>query len=426
MRLLHVSDWHLGATLGRVDRWPDHQQVLGEQIALARELRPHLILHTGDLFHHPRPAVEDLRRGLWALEELAAVAPVVVLAGNHDSPAMFEVFQRLLALGRLGGGAGRVQFVGRAKLPGDGGLLSLPGDTSGDLEEEIRLAPLPFVHPNALLEAFQVPPERWTAHYTDQVHYVEQALGDGLRDGYDGTRHLLLFAAHLYVGGAVFSNSERRLHVSEAYATRIDHLPSVTYAAFGHIHRPQGLPGGLVVGRYAGAPIPIDFGEEGEQKSVVVVEAAPARPARVEVVPISGGRPLRRVRGTLEELGRMADDIGRAIVLATVATQTPTSDLADQVMARLPAATLLDVHDDCAASRVEIVSGAPDGGEPTLRELFTEFLSQDARQGINADQVLGVFDRLLEAAEAEAEAGVSFDEEALLAPEPAAAGEARP
>jgi exonuclease SbcD len=179
-----------------------------------------------------------------------------------------------------------------------------------------------------------------------------------------------------------------------------------------------------VVGRYAGAPIPIDFGEEGEQKSVVVVEAAPARPARVEAVPISGGRPLRRVRGTLEELGRMADDIGRAIVLATVATQTPTSDLADQVMARLPAATLLDVHEDCAASRVEIVSGAPEGGEPTLRELFTEFLSQDARQGIHADQVLGVFDRLLEAAEAEA--GASFDEEALLAPEPAAAGEARP
>jgi exonuclease SbcD len=69
MRLLHVSDWHLGATLGRVDRWPDHQQVLGEQITLARELRPHLILHTGDLFHHPRPAVEDLRRGLWALDD---------------------------------------------------------------------------------------------------------------------------------------------------------------------------------------------------------------------------------------------------------------------------------------------------------------------------------------------------------------------
>ncbi len=424
MRLLHVSDWHLGATLGRVDRWPDHQQVLGEQIALARELRPHLILHTGDLFHHPRPAVEDLRRGLWALEELAAVAPVVVLAGNHDSPAMFEVFQRLLALGRLGGDPSRLQFVGRARPPGDGGVLSLPGDTSGDLEEEIRLAPLPFVHPNALLEAFEVPPERWTAHYTDQVHYVEQALGDGLRDGYDGTRHLLLFAAHLYVGGAVFSNSERRLHVSEAYATRVDHLPGVTYAAFGHIHRPQALPGGLVVGRYAGAPIPIDFGEEGEQKSVVVVEAAPARPAWVEAVPISGGRPLQRVRGTLEELGRMADDIGRAIVLATVATETPTADLADQVMALLPAATLLDVHEDCAASRVEVVSGAPEGGEPTLRELFAEFLSQDARQGIHADQVLGVFDRLLEAAEAEA--GASFDEEALLVPEPAAAGGARP
>jgi exonuclease SbcD len=424
MRLLHVSDWHLGATLRRVDRWPDHERVLGEQITLARELRPHLILHTGDLFHYPRPAVEDLRRGLWALEELAAVAPVVVLAGNHDSPAMFDIFQRLLSLGRPAAGLGRVQFVGRARPPSDGGLLTLPGDTGGDLEEEIRLAPLPFVHPNALLEAFDVPPERWTAHYTDQVHHVERVLGDGLRHGYDGARQLLVFAAHLYVGGSMFSSSERRLHVSEAYATRVDHLPEVTYAAFGHIHRPQPLPGGLVPGRYAGAPIPIDFGEEGEHKSVVVVEAAPSRPARVEAVPISGGRPLRRVRGTLEELAAMADDIGQAIVLVTVATQTPTPDLADRVQALLPKATVLDVHDDCAASRVEVVSGAPAGAEPTLQELFADYLAETPRPGVQASQVRGVFDTLLEAAEAQTAA--HFDEEALLEVEPAPAGERQP
>jgi exonuclease SbcD len=424
MRLLHLSDWHLGATLGRVDRWPDHEQVLGEQIALARELHPHLILHTGDLFHYPRPAVEDLRRGLWALEELAAVAPVVVLAGNHDSPAMFDIFQRLLSLGRPATAPGRVQFVARARPPGDGGLLTLPGDTDGDLEEEIRLAPLPFVHPNALLEAFEVPPERWTAHYTDQVHLVERALGDALRDGYDGTRQLLLFGAHLYVGGAMFSNSERRLHVSEAYATQVDHLPDVTYAAFGHIHRPQPLPGGLVPGRYAGAPIPIDFGEEGEDKSVVVVEAAPGRPARVETVPISGGRPLRRVRGTLEELVGQAGDIGQAIALVTVATQTPTPDLADRVRALLPQATLLDVHEDCAGSQVEVVAGAPTGAEPTLQELFADYLAEAPRPGVHASRVRGVFDTLLEAAEAETPA--SFDEEALLEVAPAAVGERQP
>ncbi len=418
MRLLHISDWHLGATLGRVDRWADHERVLGEQITLARELRPHLVVHTGDLFHYPRPGVQDLRLAMWALEELAAVAPVVVLAGNHDAPALFDIYQRLLRLGRPAADPGRVRFVGRVRPPGDGGLLLLPGDIGGDLEEEIRLAPLPFVHPNAVLEAFSVPPERWTAHYTDQVHYVEQALGEGLRAGYDGTRQVLLFAAHLYVGGAMFSSSERRLHVSEAYATRVDHVPQVTYAAFGHIHRPQPLPGGLVPGRYAGAPIPIDFGEEGEHKSVVVVEAAPGRPARVEVVPIGGGRPLRRVRGTLQELAGMADDIGQAIVLVTVVTETPTPELADRVRALLPRATVLDIHDDCAASRVEVVSGPPDGAEPTLQELFAEFLADSPRPGVHGGQVRGVFDTLLEAAEAET--AVSFDEEALLDVEAAA------
>ena len=80
-------------------------------------------------------------------------------------------------------------------------------------------------------------------------------------------------------------------------------MPPVSYAAFGHIHKPQPLPG-TVIGRYAGSIIPIDFGEEGEQKGAVVVEATPGRAARVEFVSLAAGRPLE------------LDAIGGAIVRA--------------------------------------------------------------------------------------------------------------
>jgi len=122
----------------------------------------------------------------------------------------------------------------------------------------IRLAPLPFVHASRMLDGFEEP-GTWSAVYADRVHPVEQVLARGLLDGFDNRRDLAIFAAHLYVGGAVLSGSERRVQVGDSYAIHLDHLPPVTYAAFGHIHKPQDLPGGVVSGCYAGSPIQLDF-----------------------------------------------------------------------------------------------------------------------------------------------------------------------
>jgi transposase InsO family protein len=82
------------------------------------------------------------------------------------------------------------------------------------------------------------------------------------------------------------------------------------------------------------------------------------------------------------------------------------------------------VHEDCAGSQVEVVAGAPTGAEPTLQELFADYLAEAPRPGVHASRVRGVFDTLLEAAEAETPA--SFDEEALLEVAPAAVGERQP
>src|SRR5262249_52967317 len=133
----------------------------------------------------------------------------------------------------------------------------------------------------------------------------QQALARGLTHGYDPGRHVLVLVAHLFVTGARFSTSERPLTVSDVYATHCERLPQVSYAAYGHVHRPQRLPG-PVAGRYAGSVVQLDFGEAGEQKEVVIVDAAPGRPARVETRPLSAGRPLRRIEGTLAEIQALA------------------------------------------------------------------------------------------------------------------------
>src|SRR5262249_32997418 len=161
----------------------------------------------------------------------------------------------------------------------------------------------------------------WMTSYADRVDRIQRALAEGLTRGYDPARHVLVLAAHLFVTGARVSTSERPLTVSDVYATHAERLPPVSYAADGHVHRPQALPG-RVPGRYAGSGVPIDFGELGERKEVVVVDAEPGRPARVEARPLCAGRPLVRLEGTLAEIEAKAPGVGRALVAAVVRTET--------------------------------------------------------------------------------------------------------
>ena len=69
MRLLHISDWHVGRSTYRCSRAPDHEAVLEETIGHARALRPHLIIHTGDIFDSVRPGYVEMASGIDALQD---------------------------------------------------------------------------------------------------------------------------------------------------------------------------------------------------------------------------------------------------------------------------------------------------------------------------------------------------------------------
>jgi exonuclease SbcD len=390
VKLLHVSDWHLGRETYNASRTEDHDIVIGEILAYAREHKPDLIVHTGDLFDVVRPAYPDMARGVDALQELAVVAPVVVVCGNHDSPALFDLFSQLI------GPDSPIYFASRARPPDQGGIFAFPSADG----EVIRLAPLPFVHANRMLDGFEKPGS-WGALYADRIHLVEQALTRGLHDGFDNRRDIAIFAAHLYVGGAVLSGSERRIQVGDSYATHLEHLPAVTYAAFGHIHKPQYLPG-VVDGCYAGSPIQLDFGELDEDKRIVLVEARPGHPPEIRSLPLSGGRPLWRFDGTMEQLADIAPGVGRALALLTIRSPSAIANLRARVQDLLPHGVILDVYPVAADRQANVVvPTTPAGPEPGIQDLFRSYLAEQGTRGAAADRVMATFSTLLEAIETE-------------------------
>lgn len=413
MRLLHTSDWHLGRTVGRRSRDEDFDAVLAQITAIAQDARPDLIIHTGDLFDTYKPAPADVRRGLGALRDLSEVAPVVVLAGNHDSPVLLEALD--FAVNAFTSHAGpsavpRLRFVPEVRHPRDGGILDYPACEGS---QRIRLAALPFVHQNRFLDTF-TDAGTATRDYAARLRAVQAELTAGLRAGYQPDRDVLIFAAHQYVGGAIPSYTERRVDITENYATAADALPPVSYAALGHIHRPQAIAGSAAPARYAGSPLQLDFGEAGEDKSVVVVDADPGRPVRVDIVPLTAGRRLVDFDGTLDELRAQVSQIGNAFVRAVFSDDQTVLQLADAAGDAAPRATFVSIDRRRVIAEVAILDrSAADGDQPDLLELFESYLAARPMLDANDDHVLATFAHLLDDAGSE-EPG-RLGEENLLA-----------
>ena len=91
---------------------------------------------------------------------------------------------------------------------------------------------------------------------------------------------------------------------------RLDVERAANYVALGHIHKPQpvaGQPDNKV--RYSGSPLQLDFGEVGDTKHALLVEAQPGKPSTVTPLPVSAGRRLFRVELTEEQLDAQFDEL---------------------------------------------------------------------------------------------------------------------
>ena len=93
MKILHTSDWHIGKRLGRHDRMGEFAEVLAEVEAIADQRAVDLVLVSGDIWDRPMPPTDALHLGRQTLLRLARGRPVVAVAGNHDSPGLFEALE---------------------------------------------------------------------------------------------------------------------------------------------------------------------------------------------------------------------------------------------------------------------------------------------------------------------------------------------
>jgi DNA repair protein SbcD/Mre11 len=309
----------------------EFEAALDQVVGIAISEGADAVLVAGDIYEH-RAAPPDADQLVFdsLLRLHAEGISVVAIPGNHDSAPRLESVAGLLR-------AIDVSVAPKVSPPDRGGIVAVP---SRDGSEVALVACVPFVPVRrfasaaALFEA----PESWYQSYAEGMGNLLAAMAAGFRP--DRVNVLL---AHLYASGALLGGGEREVTIGADYAVSPGRLPAAaTYIALGHIHRPQRVEGSPAPARYAGSVIQLDFGEREQKKSVAIVEARPGKPARVREVPLTAGRSLVDVQGTLDELAEQAGGLGDAHLRVFVNTDGPVPGMADRVRELLPGA--VDVH----------------------------------------------------------------------------------
>jgi len=280
MRFLHTADWHLGRLFHQVHLTEDQGHVMGQLIEVARDAGVDAVIVAGDVYDRAVPPPEAVRLLDDVLAELllGAKIPVIVAAGNHDSP------ERLAFGGRIMSAQGLHLFG----LPSPGAAPVVLSDGDGPVTFYVA----PYAEPALVRERLSQPD---AADHDSAMG----ALLSTMLTAYPPAGRAV-FVGHAFVQGGTGSDSERPLSVGGAGTVNASHFAPFCYAALGHLHRPQAIGDGRV--RYAGALLKYSFDEVGQGRSVDIVDIDASGRCSVETVALRPLRDLRRIEGTLEEL----------------------------------------------------------------------------------------------------------------------------
>ncbi len=312
VKIIHTSDWHLGAKLHDQDRGEEHAAFLRFLLDALREERPDALVVAGDVFdiRQPGNAAQTLYYDFLAEAVRDRLCgKIIAIAGNHDSAAMLSAAGRLLD--RLG-----VSIVAKADADVSGEALSIRSRDGADV---LGVAAIPFIsaaelsnfaHAQGCAEAAQssaAPRDARDARAMEDDGFAAHCAAAiaAARAAADGAPVVAL--GHCTLRGALLGDvrSERAARLGGLDARPPEAFSGAAYVALGHLHNPQELDGGAQTPRmrYCGSPLAMSFAEAGRAKSLTVAEfSGGAANVAIREIPIPQFVPLAALEGSRQEI----------------------------------------------------------------------------------------------------------------------------
>ena len=276
MKLIHLSDLHIGKRVNEISMIEDQEYILTRILQIIDDEQADAVLIAGDVYDKSVPSAEAVTVFDDFLCRLAKRdLTVLLISGNHDSPE------------RLAFGSRLMENAGIHISPVyDGKITPI---TLHDDHGEVAFWLLPFLKPAHVKRCF---PEAPIESYTDALH---TAVSHMPLD--PDVRNVLL--THQFVTGSTPCESEE---ISVGGSDNVDAavFDPFDYVALGHIHGPQNIGSNRI--RYCGTPLKYSFSEENHHKSVTVVELGPKGRLTLHLVPLVPKHDLRSIRGRFAQL----------------------------------------------------------------------------------------------------------------------------
>jgi exonuclease SbcD len=276
MKIIHLSDLHIGKRVNGFNMIKDQDYILKEILTVIQEEKPDAVLIAGDIYDKYLPAGEAVT----LLDDfLTAVAgykvKIMLISGNHDSGERLAFGSRLMEVGG-------VYIVGEYKDKTEPIVLE---DTFG----KVCFYLLPFVKPIEVRRFF---PDVEINSYTDAMDAIikKMKIDTSVRN---------IIVTHQFVTGAERCESE---DISVGGTDNVDaHVfDSFDYVALGHLHRPQSV--GKENIRYCGTPLKYSFSEANDKKSITLIELKEKGNRNIREIPLIPLLDMREVRGTYNDL----------------------------------------------------------------------------------------------------------------------------
>lgn len=299
MRLLHTSDWHLGASLHGRKRTEEAGLFLQWLIQTIDRERIDLLLISGDIFDSSAPGSLVQRMYYEFLGNITRTGcrSVIITAGNHDSPSLLSAPKEILR-------SLNIHVIGT--ISGDLNEQIIPiKDESGTCS--LIVCAVPFLREKDIRPAVPAgsgenPVDLLTRGI---ISHYSQVAGIAIekRNALD-PRIPIIGTGHLFAAGCETRTGEgvRDCYLGSSVRVGADVFPSCfSYVALGHLHIPQPVANKDLI-RYSGSPIPIGFSEVDHEKKVMIVDLPDKESVTIQECTVPLFQRLASLKGKKEEI----------------------------------------------------------------------------------------------------------------------------
>ena len=280
MKLMHLSDLHLGRSILEQSLIEDQKYILDRIIDILKERNVDVVLIVGDVYDKGIPTIEAVKLFNEFLNKLYSLSiKVFIISGNHDSKDRLSFGNELLALSDI--------YI-EGKFDG-----SLKRVVLNDEYGKFNIYMLPFIKP-ADVRSYYI--DEVIDSYDDMVSCIINNT-----DINENERNVIMVHQFVTANGVDVERSESEsISLGGIDNVDVSNFSFFDYVAMGHIHRAQKLTRDTV--RYAGSPLKYSFSEVNHRKSVPIIEFKEKGNISIDLVSLVPLRDMIVIRGSLDEL----------------------------------------------------------------------------------------------------------------------------